>query len=348
MVKKNSESKNKKVKALPAKKVNAGKPSKKTVKKAASRPVRKKAKTPALKKIHKKTLLPGVPAEIPVLERKEEKKPLHPSHIYDKYDTMFQDSYGETGIVLLPRDPYWLFAYWEVTPASIEQAKKVLGNDFNSSKTILRVYEVTNIIFNGRNAHSSFDIILENLLRSWYINVPLSEKNWIVDIGILAPSGKYFLLSRSNAVATPADSISNTDYEEWMDSAESWKMYTTRAGANSKNRAGTCGIYGAEDRAFEASSAGVSSLAGPVRFENKASAFWLKAGTEIIVYGATEPDARVTINGNPVRLNADGSFSTRFALTDGLHLLDISGRSASGNYKKTFKLRVTQETYKEE
>ena len=151
-------------------------------------------------------------------------------------------------------------------------------------------------------------------------------------------------------MSTPADSMSNFDYEEWMDSSEAWKMYITKANRGSGGADGVDGLYGSDARPFDATSGsgGVSSLSSPVKYEKKPSAFWMRVGTELIVYGATEPDACVTINNAPIVLNQDGSFSTRFALIDGIHTLDITGRSASGKYKKSFKITVTQDTKKVE
>ncbi len=45
--------------------------------------------------------------------------------------------------------------------------------------------------------------------------------------------------------------------------------------------------------------------------------FWLVADAELIVYGATEPDATVTIGGKPIKLNPDGTFRFHMAFPDG-------------------------------
>ena len=42
---------------------------------------------------------------------------------------------------------------------------------------------------------------------------------------------------------------------------------------------------------------------------------WVK--TELIVYGATEADAQLTMQGLPVKLRSDGTFTVRFALPEG-------------------------------
>ncbi|RLC83976.1 MAG: DUF4912 domain-containing protein, partial [Chloroflexi bacterium] len=72
--------------------------------------------------------------------------------------------------------------------------------------------------------------------------------------------------------------------------------------------------------------------------------FWFVLDTELIVYGATEPDARVTIQGKPVRLRPDGTFTLRFYLPDGTQVIDATAVSADGVFKKTITPTVRRET----
>jgi hypothetical protein len=62
--------------------------------------------------------------------------------------------------------------------------------------------------------------------------------------------------------------------------------------------------------------------------------FWLNVNAELVVYGATEPDARVTFGGRPVQLRADGTFSCRFALPDGFYQLAVEATSARGEMRQ--------------
>jgi hypothetical protein len=62
--------------------------------------------------------------------------------------------------------------------------------------------------------------------------------------------------------------------------------------------------------------------------------FWLKVNAELVIYGSTEPNARVTIGGRPIRLRPDGSFSFRFALPDGAYSLPVSARSSDGHTRQ--------------
>lgn len=75
----------------------------------------------------------------------------------------------------------------------------------------------------------------------------------------------------------------------------------------------------------------VSSLSSPFGGEGGEKDFWFNVNAELIIYGATEPDATVTIGGRQIRLREDGSFSFRFALPDGDYDLPIQATSADGD-----------------
>jgi hypothetical protein len=56
--------------------------------------------------------------------------------------------------------------------------------------------------------------------------------------------------------------------------------------------------------------------------------FWFNVNAELIVYGATEVDATVSIGGRKIKLRPDGSFSYRFALPDGNYEMPVVAISA--------------------
>ena len=49
--------------------------------------------------------------------------------------------------------------------------------------------------------------------------------------------------------------------------------------------------------------------------------FHFQIDAELIVYGTTEPNARVTLQGEPVQLRADGTFTVRFSLPDSRQII---------------------------
>jgi len=77
-----------------------------------------------------------------------------------------------------------------------------------------------------------------------------------------------------------------------------------------------------------------SSQAMPVQAEQGQRSFWFNVNAELIIYGATEPDATVTIGGRPIRLRPDGSFSYRFALPDGEYKLPAAATSRDGDTRR--------------
>ncbi len=88
----------------------------------------------------------------------------------------------------------------------------------------------------------------------------------------------------------------------------------------------------------------LGSLPGPFAGGEKARGFWFNINAELILYGATEPDATVTIGGRQIRLRPDGTFSYRFALPDGTFDLPAIATSAAGDDTRAAELRFRRKT----
>jgi uncharacterized protein len=86
---------------------------------------------------------------------------------------------------------------------------------------------------------------------------------------------------------------------------------------------------------------GISSPAGRRPSEK---GFWFNVNAELIIYGATEPNAKVTLGGREVRLRPDGSFSYRFALPDGQYELAIVAVSADGTDGRAAEMNFSRST----
>jgi hypothetical protein len=76
----------------------------------------------------------------------------------------------------------------------------------------------------------------------------------------------------------------------------------------------------------------------------KARGFWFNVNAELIIYGATEPDAKVTLGGHEIKLRSDGTFSFRFALPDGKYDLPAVAVSADGTDGRAAELKFVRET----
>jgi hypothetical protein len=262
-------------------------------------------------------------------------------------------SYDEDRIALLVRDPYWVHVYWDITRQTLAGAQEALGERWPEAKSILRVYDVTGVDFDGTNANSHFDVEISGGASNWYINVQVPNRAYCVEIGLLSVTREFIVLARSNVAATPRDVPSEATDEEWM--IPDWefdKIYALSGGFNpdagslelkemmEKSLGGL--VSSGAPGSLAPTSFGISSPVGRPR----ARAFWFRLGTELIVYGATEPDARVTLQGRPIELRPDGTFTARFDLPDGEQVIPAIAESSDGVDRITITPVVRKKTEK--
>ena len=91
-------------------------------------------------------------------------------------------------------------------------------------------------------------------------------------------------------------------------------------------------------------SGAVSSFSSPLGGMERRKGFWFNVNAELIIYGATEPDAEVTIGGRVIRLRPDGTFSFRFALPDGEYHLPAIATSNDKTDSRSAELRFSRGT----
>jgi len=87
---------------------------------------------------------------------------------------------------------------------------------------------------------------------------------------------------------------------------------------------------GAQSAQEKSISSGLLAGAPPVERRD----FWFSVNAELVIYGATEPDAAVTIGGRRIQLRPDGTFSYRFSLPDGSYELPLAARSPQGDERR--------------
>jgi len=251
--------------------------------------------------------------------------------------------YGQDRLALMVRDPYWGHAYWEITPETLNLARSELGAEHESSKSILRIYD-----FESGEPEPQFDIELTGNADNWYINFGKPGGTFCVDIGILTPSGRFYTLARSNTVPMPPMGMSSVIDEKWMSLQEEFeRMYALSGGL----RVGASSVEMQEmiEKRLreEMASGAISSMMSPA-YKKPQRGFWFNVDTELIVYGATEPDATVKVQGRPVQLRPDGTFTLRFALPDGKQTIDLTATSADNKEERTITPEVEKRTCRPE
>lgn len=334
-------------------------------------------------------------------------------------DYQIPSAYNTTTLTLMARDPFWIFAYWEIAPSSIEEVKNKIGATiFEKSSYILRMYDTTYIYFNGKNANSWFDIEVGPHANNWYVSLWHDHVTYCGEIGIRAPDGSFFALARSNFVTTPRAGSSGSAELIWMELKEGFEepvLFIAESQAEAigsspakqpgqENRRGSGHkillteeeIRRYYSRLFPLLKQVISSRQGKGRYriflrhplkgggilledslirglspeqfikrillgsseelvlkgasefvkegaserEQKKKKFFFDIGTELIVYGRTEPDAEVWLGEKRIKLHQDGTFTLRFALSDGKIPLDFFAQSRDKAEKRSIETAV--------
>ncbi|KPQ36003.1 MAG: DUF4912 domain-containing protein [Phormidium sp.] len=306
------------------------------------------------------------------------------------------EGYGESRIVLMPRDPQWAYCYWDVTNEHKEELRRQGGQQL-----ALRVYDATDIDLNHQPPHSIQEYPCDELAREWYLPIPVSDRDYCVEIGYRCGDGRWLVLARSLTVHTPPvypsdwieDVFVTVNWDEPLEGKTvanlvppSKKPATSEAAAG--NAAGNPlyeeifgmaksaeaqrvagSLFGSMHQVPEQavssyvfpsgvgmwavptmsgltmsgvgmSGVGMGASMPPMRPRQ----FWLVADAELIVYGATEPDATVTIGGRPIKLNSDGTFRFQMSFQDGLIDYPIKAVAVDGEQTRSVHMKFERET----
>ncbi|MGI0491047.1 DUF4912 domain-containing protein [Alkalinema pantanalense CENA528] len=305
--------------------------------------------------------------------------------------------YGESRIVLLPRDPQWAYAYWDIPNEHKDELRREGGQQL-----ALRLYDVTDINVNYQAPHSLQEYSCDELSREWYLPVPVSDRDYVVEIGYRAWDGRWLSLARSAAVRIPPvypsdwieDHFLTISWEEDLagktftelvpPSKKAAAMATAQGGVGTHAEMfGLAGdveamrvagsLYGSMQHipgsvagsiqhieslssyvfpsgvgmwaiptvsGLTMSGAGFSASAAPPRPRK----FWLIADAELIVYGATEPDATVYVDGKPIKLNSDGTFRFQMSFQDGVLNFPIFAVAADGEQNRAIHMNFERQT----
>jgi hypothetical protein len=240
------------------------------------------------------------------------------------------ERYGDNMIVALVRDAHRLYLYWELSDEAMASARASLGVEGNGVRWILRIFDVTGVEFNGENAHHVYDHEVDPSLGGRYVDVDRADAEYVVALGLTDGQGRFSPVVFSNRVRTPRVVASTVEDAAWMAPDGLFEeLYGLSAGMGFGGS--SFGFGASEQNALwqELSSGGVSSFGASeqmVRGKEREFFFWLDC--ELIVYGGTAPDAAVTMQGRPITLRPDGTFSARFHLPDGVIDIPVIARSA--------------------
>lgn len=95
---------------------------------------------------------------------------------------------------------------WNVSKSKKHLVEVYFEQPFDRFKQVLKIYDVTCIIFNGNNAHHVHEICLPNDQHYWIFSGLKSNRCYLFEIGLKISDFKYFPLLQSNAIHMPRDS----------------------------------------------------------------------------------------------------------------------------------------------
>jgi uncharacterized protein len=320
--------------------------------------------------------------------------------------------YGESRIVLMPRDPQWAYTYWDIPVEHREDLRRQGG-----SRLALRFYDVTDVDLSYQAPHSLQQYECDEMARDWYLPIPVSDRDYVAEIGYICNDGRWLVLARSLPVHIPPvypsdwieDHFMTVDWQADLrgktlislkhpsqrvvdngspiydnifamtESAEAQRvagslfgsmqhvpgsvvssfalptevapvssyvfpsgagLWAVPGGAPGMGMVPTMSGMGLNVSGLTMSGVGFSASAPPIRPRK----FWLVADAELIVYGATEPDATVTIGGKPIKLNSDGTFRFQMSFQDGNIDYPILAVAADGEQSRSIHMTFDRET----
>ncbi len=254
--------------------------------------------------------------------------------------------YGKDRIVCMVRDPYWLHTYWELTRHSVQRAEAALGQDWHGARPILRLLDVTHTETTSSSESTVRDIDVHGGVNNWYIDVANPPRSYRIDIGYLAKNGQFYVLARSNIVTTPRAGMSDVIDENWadFDFEKADKIFAMSGGFDPGASSLELKQLFEERLRRPMGSPAVTSFGSGAFQYGKERKFWFQLDAELIVYGATEPNAKVTLQGEPIKLRPDGTFTMRYSLPESRQIIPAVAASADGVEERKIVLAVERNT----
>ena len=103
--------------------------------------------------------------------------------------------------------PRKIILFWEVSELPKKIIELFFKKRFEELVTVIRVYDVTDITFNGKNAHHFYEIPVSYQSGHWIIKGLIPNRNFVAELGIYFSDQKFFPLLRSNCIQTPHSQI---------------------------------------------------------------------------------------------------------------------------------------------
>jgi hypothetical protein len=248
-------------------------------------------------------------------------------------------------VVVMVRDPFWLHVYWELTRTSVERVAAAMNASWHLARPVLRLLEVNEGGTTSATERVVKDIEIHGGVSNWYIHVEGVPKSYRIEVGYVAEE-RFYGLVRSNVVTTPEAGSSDAIDEHWTDVAQNFdKIYAMSGGYS------TDGSSTELQELFEERLRRPMGSPMTTRYGNGANMifpaskdFVFEVDAELIIYGTCQPNAHVSVRGEPIRLRPDGSFTMRMSLPNQRQVIPAVACTPDGSEQRTIVLAIERNT----
>jgi len=115
--------------------------------------------------------------------------------------TDIPEKYDDTYICVLPRDPQWLYVYWELPEGSRSATERFYKNESQTEQWVLRLRgQSGNSVATEK---STFDVPIKPADQNAYIHVPDTSAQFSIECGQLSSGGTFQPAVQSTHFETP-------------------------------------------------------------------------------------------------------------------------------------------------
>jgi hypothetical protein len=266
-------------------------------------------------------------------------------------------------VALLPQDHQWAVVRWQIQDQDRERALAAGGQDL-----ALRLTDVTGSEDGQAHPHTLQQVVVMPGAREWHLPVPLGDRDYRVELGWRTAEGGWVSLVFSSVVRMPAEAENMVVPFHSFTLAESeapapWttplaapglheRLYQQASASRVRLGVGSEAFQEHGDQGFPGAG-GQLSAAGLWASGREASgagiparqrSFWLVADAELIVYGATDPAATLSVGDRVVPLEEDGTFHFHATFPDGDQHYPIRALAADGEQRRSITLDFRRST----
>lgn len=244
-------------------------------------------------------------------------------------------------LVVVVRDSFWLQAYWEITKASVNRARVAIGTQWHLAKPVLRIMKVVSDGNTNSVEHQLDEIEIHSGVSNWYFQNPEPGSKLRLAVGYAVGQDKFHLITKSNEV-TPAKNAKHQRDENWTDITNDVERYFALSGGLEES------VTADLQQVLEEKSQ--QSVYAPA-FERLGTAlnigdehFDFQVDAHLIVHGSAAKGSIVSVAGQPVKLESDGTFAIRMKMHERRQVLPVVAANRNGTQRRTTVLAIERNT----